>query len=268
MAKNENIVGYQAELSRTIRDLAFYYSTVDKLDPRVIELLEQAETMLLNLITRDSLDTSYQSDLAGSLLSHAEALKSRGRFQDALTKTNQALQRLEGLLESNSEDSNAREKLHFAVAAHAELNNRIGDFESALSDWDRAIEIAPPAFKVFDQMQRARTRVLSGNVLEGIEAADSILAELDTSDTGAYQTVAIAAQTFALAAQGFAAQLDPELRSASDEFADRAMELIRTRVESAPVKAEYFETCQDFDGIRTRADFNELLENLRSTPQK
>lgn len=268
-AKHENIFAYQAELSRTIRDLANYYSRVEALDPRVLELSEQAESLLSNLIAHDPFDTSYQSDMASTLLNHAVALKSHKQFQDALAKTDLAIQRSEGILELNRQDSLVLDNLHFAVEARADLDNEIGDFESALRDWDRAIEIAPPSFKVYDRMQRVRTLLLSGQVLNGTRIADSILAELDLSDSGAYQTIAVAAQVFALAAAKAQAEpLDSELQSLSTDFADKAMKLIQTRMDLAPLKAAYLETTRDFDGVRVRDDFNEILDKLRSTSDK
>jgi tetratricopeptide (TPR) repeat protein len=266
-ARHENILGYQVELSRTIRDLALYYSRLDALDPRVIELSERTETILSNLIAHDPLDTSYQGDLASSLLNHAEALKSHQQFEDALAKVNSAVERLQALLDLDPQDSFALEKLQFAFASRAALYGELGDFASALQDWDRAIEFAPLPFKSYNRMQQARTLVSSGKVVEGTRVAESILAEIDASDSGQYQTVGVAAQVFALAAAKAQAEPpDPELISMSAGFADKAMELIRTRSQLAPMTAVYLETTRDFDGIRARKDFDEILDNLRSPP--
>jgi hypothetical protein len=132
----------------------------------------------------------------------------------------------------------------------------------ALSDWERAIELDDGSLRRELRLMRTTTLSRLDDHARTAEAADE-LAKDPSLDSG---RVRLLASVYALSAR----TAGPS--DAADKYAGRTVELLR-RAQAAghfrdPDEVRHLEKSADFDALRGREDFQELLKELKAKPMK
>src|SRR5262249_822024 len=152
-----------------------------------------------------------------------------------------------------------REGLVDSYAGRARTLYRRGSYRSALADWDKAIELSTEAGRAALRIGRATSRLQVGPAPEAMaEAADLRKATTLTPDQG-YECACIYA-----VATG-------KIPDKKEEYANRAMELLRKTVQAGWKYAAHLPDDTDLDSLRRRADFEKLkseFEAAAKSPKK
>ena len=120
----------------------------------------------------------------------------------------------------------------------------------AVKDWSRVIELSSPPEQAGFRVQRADSRVRTGQVTEAVaEVAD--LTKSRKWDAGKWYDFAC---IYALASGKSADK--------KQEYADRAMELLHQAVKAGYKDAAHMAKDKDLDALRGRDDFKKLLADL------
>jgi serine/threonine protein kinase len=187
----------------------------------------------------------YSVDL-GDLLLMAD------KPQAALQSYAKARERLEAILKQTPKDLRATYYLSRTHEGIARSLSQLGRYAEAVQAWDRAIPLAEGPAQGDLRLGRAVTLAQMHRTKEAIATAEKVL-EQDNSAWTAYN----AARVFAVAAT--IPGLDPQR---AEHYAARAVQLLRKAVENDARNREDMKTEQDFESLRKRADFKQLLADI------
>jgi tetratricopeptide (TPR) repeat protein len=183
----------------------------------------------------------------GNLLSRRE------RPAVALPWYERALALARPLHQQDPQDVFARSVSRDAHRGRAEALDDLKRHTEALADWDRAVELSPPADRPRVRLGRARSLALAGNAAEAVADTDALTKDPRTPGGLLYD----AACVHALAA---AAAEDCEQQAA---WAGKALALLR-RAQGAGYfkdrrRIEQLKNDADFNGLRPREDFRSFV---------
>ena len=150
----------------------------------------------------------------------------------------------------------AKQFLRNSHRGRAIAYDRLRKHAEAVKDWDRAIELSPPA-EQFDFRAAMRTpRLQAGMVAEAVAE----VAELTKSpnwNAGQWYDFAC---VYAVASG--------KIADKKQEYADRAMELLQKAVQAGYKDAAHMKKDTDLDPLRDREDFKKLLASLPTPDPK
>jgi serine/threonine protein kinase/tetratricopeptide (TPR) repeat protein len=199
----------------------------------------------------------YRGELADSQLMIGHLLRLWQRPELALPWYERGLAVLQALPEESGPVRRLLRNAHWDRALALDLLNRP---KEALADWDRAVELAPPADKPRMQLGRARTRARIGEVAAAVAEAAALTKDPATPGAVCFE----AATVYALAAGKQATQ--------REAYAGEAIALLR-RAHAAGffkdrTKIDALKKNTDFEPLGSREDFNELVAALEDSTKR
>jgi tetratricopeptide (TPR) repeat protein len=126
----------------------------------------------------------------------------------------------------------------------------LGKYAQAMKDWDRAIELSPQAEQPWYGGARAVTRILAGQVPEGVAEVAALTKSSHWNPVQWYTFACIYAVASARSADK------------KQEYANRAMDLLHRAVEAGYRDAALMAKDTALDPLRGRDDFKKLLAEL------
>jgi hypothetical protein len=149
-------------------------------------------------------------------------------------------------------DATAKQFLRASHGGRALAYDTLTKPAEAAKDWDRAIELSPPAEQLTVRASRATSRLQAGMVAEAVaEVAE--LTQSSNWNAGQWYDFAC---VYAVAGGKTADK--------KQEYADRAMELLQRAAKSGFKNAAHMKKDTDLDPLRHREDFKKLLADLEA----
>jgi tetratricopeptide (TPR) repeat protein len=212
------------------------------------------------LVTESPQEPRHRISLGGSYCNLGSHFAGAGCPEKSLSWFARAQETLESARAERPADYTARRYLRNVHWVRAEVLDQLSRYGDATEDWQRAIQLSPPAERVEALTQFARTLVLAGKIDEGAPLAESLARQPEVTPNILYQC----AVTFAQAAN--ASGDTPDRR---EQFARRSIELLAHAREAGffterSAKTD-LEQNKAFDPLRKRADFQELLTTVKAS---
>jgi tetratricopeptide (TPR) repeat protein len=198
----------------------------------------------------------YQVDLGGSCCNYAVLLKANGKPADSLPWYDKAIRRLTRGLQQDPQVVIPEGYLGNIYGGRAGAYDQLEKYDEAVKDWTRAIELSPRKKQPFIRSFRANSLFHSGRVAAAVAEVVELTKERTWPADHWYNFACIYA-----VASGKAA-------GKKQEYADRAMELLRLAVKAGYNNAAHMQTDKDLDVLRQRDDFKKLLESLARPNEK
>jgi serine/threonine protein kinase/tetratricopeptide (TPR) repeat protein len=196
----------------------------------------------------------YRHDLGGSYCNMGTLVCDGGNPAEALAWYARAISTLVKALGEDAQDVETRQWLGNSHEGRAGALDRLGRHAEALLDWDRAIELDEGPGRNTVRMGRAASLVRSGQVIQGVTAAESMLQSPHLSEGAIY----VGAAVFSLASA--ATRRDAKK---SDAYASRAVLLLRQAFSRGYKDVADVNRNTDLEPIRNREDFRQLLRQLK-----
>src|SRR5262249_25126715 len=152
--------------------------------------------------------------------------------------------------EKEPRNDKAREFLRNSYWNRAIAYDLLEKYAEATKDWDTAIELSPVPERPRLRTSRPKSRLQSGQVVQAVAE----LAELTQSTNWNAVQWYVFACLYSVASGKTADK--------KQEYADRAMELLRQAVQAGCKDAAYMAKDTDLDPLREREDFKKLLAEL------
>jgi eukaryotic-like serine/threonine-protein kinase len=196
----------------------------------------------------------YQTDLGCSYYNYGNKMSGEGKFTESLEWFDLGIRTLKSVHDQNPQDPMNNEFLWNCLIGRARAYDRLQKFAEAVKDWDRAIELMPPAGRPGLRADRAISQIQAGMVSE-VEAEVAELSKSPNWNADQWYNFACA---YAVASAKHADK--------KPEYADRAIELLRKAVHAGWKDAAHMAKDTDLDPLRGREDFKKLMAELVNRP--
>lgn len=252
VAERPDLIGCRATLADAYVNLGLIYQQTDRKDPRfnqrrrqADEFYQEAERLLQPLMR----DYPHHSEF---FVSFAAVCVNRGNLQletagvaSALKVYDRGIEAIESLLRRDSTHPIARENAFKLHATRGQLYHGQQRYADAVQEWDRVLELAQDADRPRYRMWRALSLLQRGDSDGAAAEAERLTAEPNASPDTLYNAACIYAQS--RRAEKAIALLNKLRESGYFDKADRLKSL---------------DTDSDFDSLRRRDDFAQLLNSL------
>ena len=176
-----------------------------------------------------------------------------GRAGESLGWFDKAIATLAPVHRAEPRDVTAKQFLRNSHWGRARAYDQLQKYAEAVKDWDRAIELSPPAEQPGLRASRATSRLQAGLVAEAVaEVAE--LTKSSNWNAGQWYDFAC---VYAVASG--------KIADKKQEYADRAMELLQKAVKAGYKDAAHMKKDTDLDPLRDREDFKKLMAELEKT---
>jgi WD40 repeat protein len=143
-----------------------------------------------------------------------------------------------------------------AYHQRAHAHGRLGQHADALKDWDRALAVNPvPADEPIFRCNRAYSLARTGEHAKAVAEANALAAAKNVTGNTLHDLACVCALAAA------AVRDDAKLQ---DQYAARAVELLRQAVAKGFKEAAHMKKDKDLDALRDREDFKRLLAELET----
>jgi serine/threonine protein kinase/tetratricopeptide (TPR) repeat protein len=191
--------------------------------------------------------TNYTTALGGGLCNLGNLFRLSGRSQDALGWYDQAIGTLSGVAEKEPKQVTVRQYLLNSHAGRAMAFDALKRHAEAVTDWTRALELVAPAQKPPHSIALMYSRARAGQIDAALGDAEQI-ARTNPMHMAVYDCASVYALAYA--------------KSKDEKHAVRAMELLRQAVANGFRDAAFLKKDADFDSLRARDNFRELVTEL------
>ena len=192
--------------------------------------------------------SQYRVDLGGGYCNFGALVRDGGQPGVSLEWFENAIRTLSAVYKQDRHL--ARQFLRNSHSNRAIAYDRLRKFTEAIKDWDRAVELSPMAEQPELRAARATSRLQSGQVAEAVaEVAE--LTKNASGDAGQWYNFAC-----------FYAIACDKTADKKQEYADRAMKLLRKAVTTGWNDAAHMAKDTDLDPLRGREDFKKLIDGL------
>jgi tetratricopeptide (TPR) repeat protein len=192
----------------------------------------------------------HQIDLGGSCCNLGNLVRKGDRPEDSLVWYEKAIRTLTAVYEQDRQLAVAKEFLRNSHWGRAEAYDRLRKYTEALQDWDRAIDLSTKAQQLRPRANRATTRVRAGRPAEALAEVAELLKTPNLDADQCYELVC------------FYAVASGKIADKKQEYADRAMELLRQAVKAGYNNAAHLRKDTDLDALRSRPDFQQIMKQL------
>jgi serine/threonine protein kinase/tetratricopeptide (TPR) repeat protein len=175
-----------------------------------------------------------------------------GQSVDSLHWYDLAIRTLTPVYENARRDFTARQALRDSHLGRAMAYDQLGRDAEAVKDWDKAIELSPKSEQPFHRASRAASRLQAGRTAEAVAE----VAELTKASRWSADQWYNFACVYAVASTRVADK--------KQEYADRAMELLRQAVKAGYKNAAHMKKDTDLDALRDGEEFKKLLAELEA----
>ena len=160
------------------------------------------------------------------------------------------------MVQQDPRHATAREELGYCHHNRATAYYRLKKYTEAVKEWDKAIEFSPEEMLARRRAGRANSRLRAGQVAEAIAEVNELTKAGNCSASQWYDFARI---------YSVASGKDPAKQQV---YADRAMELLRKAVATGYKDVTHMKQDKDLDPLRSRPDFQKLLESLSPPKEK
>jgi tetratricopeptide (TPR) repeat protein len=192
----------------------------------------------------------YQVALGRDYSNFAVLVRDEGHPADSLPWFDLAIRTLTPVYEQDRRHVNAKEFLRNSHRSRALAYDQLKKHAEAAKDWDKAIELSPEPEQPECRASRVNSRLHAGQIVEAVAEVEEL--------TKAWKWSANQWYDFACVYAVASGQVDAK----KEEYADRAMELLRQAVKAGFKDAAHLGKDTDLDALRDRADFTKLVTML------
>jgi serine/threonine-protein kinase len=261
---------YQANRAQNLSNLGLLYDQTDR-PKQAQQALRQAHEVLKGLVRQYPSVTDFAVRLGGADCNLGQAVEDAGDLPAAERWYARAVATLGGVLRKEPRHTFAREYLRNAHWKRAKLLARRGRPAQAVAEWDRAITLDDGPLRSHFRLSRAHSLAAAGDHARAAAEADELARALSLTGDGLYHLACV----YALAAA--AVRRDRGLSAANQDklarrYGDRAVALLHRAHKAGyfgkPGTIDHAGKDIDLDALRSRADFQKLLRDLRAKGQR
>jgi non-specific serine/threonine protein kinase/serine/threonine-protein kinase len=242
LADSTDVVAWSA-LAKSHAELGILLRSWGKW-PEALEASQAALTLYEKLAAENPPEPLLGRALAGCYCNLGSVLSDSGKSAESLDWFARALGRLD-----SQQDATARLFRRNTHWGRASALDRLHRHAEGLPDWDQAVELSEPKQRPALRASRAEARLRAGQV-DGAVAEVAELTKLKWNHAGLYNFACIYAVASA------------KDQARQDEYARRAMDLLRQAVQAGYQDVAHLQQDTDLDPLRPRDDFQELLTKL------
>jgi serine/threonine protein kinase len=250
-ARFPTLPDYQEELARTHNNLGSLLTSLGKRDEARGEY-QQAIDIGKRLALQFPNVPGYQVDLGGGYCNLAILIRDEGKPAESVPWFAKAITTLTPVHKQDPRNVTAKQFLRNSYLERAMALDRLQRPAEAVQDWDMAIQLSPKSEEAEMRTARASSRARSG------QAAAAVAEVEDLAKIGKWE----AGQWYDLAS--VLAVASGKIADKKQQYADRAMELLRNAVQAGYQDGANMAKDADLDPLRTRNDFKKLLAELKA----
>jgi serine/threonine protein kinase/tetratricopeptide (TPR) repeat protein len=241
-----NLAGSHNNLGKVLADMG-QWPAAEKAYRRALDIQEK-------LVADFPTVPGYSTDLAGSYGNFGNLLLDRGQQQDSLAWYEKSVALLEPLLQQEPRLVTERLYLRNAHWSRARAQGDLGRHADAAKDWDRALALnMKPQSQLMFRWQRAYSLARAGEHSKAVAEANAMAEAKTVTGDVLYNLACICALAAA------AVKDDAKLQ---DQYAARAVELLRQAIAKGYKDAAHVKQDKDLDALRSRQDFTKLFAEL------
>jgi serine/threonine-protein kinase len=252
------IPAYRRELAGVHNNLGNLYMDLRRFDDAARHF--QASLHHKETLVREQPDVpDYAADLGLGQFSIARLKETTGAVQDALEWYGKAVATLKEVVGRSPRLVAARAWLSAAYHGLAAAQGRLDRHADAAKAWAGAAEYDAGGQRPFFRRQHARSLVRAGNTAEAVAEAGELAKANDANADALYELAA----TYALAS----AAGDQSHHRLSEEYAARAVELLRQALAKGFNDVQRLKMDDDLKSLRGRPDFLKLSSGQRDADE-
>jgi tetratricopeptide (TPR) repeat protein len=253
---------YREKLASHHSDLGILLVAMGKLQ-EAEEQSRKALTIKEKLVAEFPTVPAYRVDLGGSYCNTGELLREGDKPSESLEWFDKAIGTLAPVHEREPRYVLAKIFLRNSYDGRARAYDLLRKYAEAVRDWDRAIELSPPAEKPWATANRTATRLRAGMAFDANkELTQLATAVADASITAVWQSYHWydVVCVFSVASG--------KVPDKKDEYANRAVELLQRAVKAGYADAAHMKKDTDLAPLRDRDDFKKLMAELEKATEK
>jgi tetratricopeptide (TPR) repeat protein len=243
------VPGYQQELARAHNNLGIVLSSLGKRDEARLEY-EKSRDSFQKLAAQFPAVPRYKIELGRSYLNVGVLILEDAQPAESLPWLDRAVETLAAVREKAPQDAAARQNLRESYGHRARALGLLGRHEDSMKDWQKAADLGPKPETPDFRAARAASFARAGRVPEAVAE----VAELTRAAKSSAEELYGFACVYAVASAGATDQ--------KQQYAERAMELLRKAVQAGWKNAAYMAKDPDLDPLRARDDFKKLQAEL------
>jgi tetratricopeptide (TPR) repeat protein len=244
-----SVIAFQRELAMTLNNLGMLLADLGQPDEARAEY-ERARAILQHLAEQYPKVPAYQVDLGGSYCNFGSLVRDGGKPDESLEWFGKAIAVLTAVITREPRDATAKRFLLNSHRARAVAYDQLQQYAKSLDDWEKALELSPPAEQPRARAGRASSLARLGQVEQAVAEVVELSKLTDWPASEWYNFACI----YALASD--------KLPDKQQAYADRAMELLQRAVQAGFTNAAHLEQDPDLAPLREREDFQKLIGDL------
>jgi serine/threonine protein kinase/tetratricopeptide (TPR) repeat protein len=249
---------YQDDLAKTHGHLGLLLLGLGKREQARIKL-EKACELHKKVADQQPDRLDYRTELGGSYCNIGILFGIQGQPAESIPWFDKAVETLSLVHRADPREVRSARYLRNSLGNRASAFDALKRPLDALHDWDRAIELSPPTERPNFRASRATSQVRAGKIADAVADVEVLTKESEWNAVQLYNFACV----YAVAAG--------KIADKKQEYADRAMELLRKAVQAGSKDAAHMAKDSDLDPLRDREDFKKLMAELEAatkTPMK
>jgi tetratricopeptide (TPR) repeat protein len=250
---------HAAELARTHGILALTHKRL-KQPKQALESFQAARPVWERLVRDRPNESQYSLELGGHYVDSANLVRDTGEWDAALIWYRKAIDTLEPLSRARPPLALARLFLRNSYWGRAEALNNLRRYAETLPDYDRAIALDD---RRDPKLRLAQAEALAhlGTHVRATSVAEELAAQTGASTNLIYDAACVFALSVPAAAKD--AGLTPAERTKlAEQYATRAVSLLRQAMRAGYKDVEHMKKNADLDPLRSRDDFQKLIAEM------
>jgi serine/threonine protein kinase/tetratricopeptide (TPR) repeat protein len=242
---------YQEELAGTHNNLGLLLTGLGQHDAARKEF-ESARNVHQKLATAFPAVPDYQINLGASYCNFGILVRGAGQAADSLHWFDLAIRTLAPVYDRDRRAVTAKAFLRNSHVNRARAYDRLRKHAEAVKDWDRTVELTDRSEQAAYRAGRAYSRLLAGYTAEAVAEVAELTKAPNCSSDQWYDFACV----YAVASSKIAEK--------KQQYADRAMELLRQAIQAGYKNAAHMAEDADLAPLRPREDFKKLLAELNA----
>jgi tetratricopeptide (TPR) repeat protein len=207
----------------------------------------------------------YQNELGTTVFNMAGACVYAGQMDEAIRLVAEAIGPLQAAFKIEPRHPQYRLALGAAHYLRAFALSKLNRHREALPDWERALELSPPAERLMQRVGRASSLAFVGEYLRAAAEADDLARTATPSGSLFYELACIHALNSVSASRDPARPLARREKQ-SEEYARQAVTQLRRAATAGefrdPAKVAHLDKDSDLDSLRRRDDYRDFRLSL------
>jgi tetratricopeptide (TPR) repeat protein len=252
-------IDHQKDLATSFSMLAHFHGVAGRYD-EADSNFQEAKTIEEKLVADHPNDAECALSLSMTYGNRGNLLQRRGQSAEALPYYAQSLKVLEPVLARNPRSADARQSARNSHGARADALVKLRRYADALPDWDQVIALNDdPQRRTWIRIQRAVCLAHAGQTARAVAEAEVLAAVKDAPGALLYDLARICAVASAVGDSNNPGADAPRL---AEQYAARAVELLRQAAERGFKDIGYLKKDDDLKLLREREDYKQMLKEL------